>query len=77
MLTVGQRVRSEIQYVLDDKSNDSKGVKRSIFYELRDSPSLPPSEKTLQRLEHEGTLLVMAGTFHRGLASIATIDPRS
>lgn len=39
-----------------------KENKRSIFYEIRDNPALPPSEKGLTRLEHEGTLLVMAGT---------------
>lgn len=48
--------------MLDDKSNDSNGGKYSIFYELRDNPLLPPSEKPLLRLEHEDTLLVMAGT---------------
>jgi len=40
----------------------TKETKRSIFCELRDNPSLPPSEKGLTRLEQEGTLLVMAGT---------------
>ena len=47
--------------MLDDKENIRKGEKRSIFYELRDNPKLPPSEKSLLRLEQEGTLLVMAG----------------
>ncbi|MCJ1267841.1 hypothetical protein MMC22_007727 [Lobaria immixta] len=56
------KIRSEIQRVLDDKSNDSNGGKYSIFYELCDNPSLSPSGKTLLRLEHESTLLVMAGT---------------
>ena len=47
--------------MLDDKDNIKKGDKRSIFYELRDSPTLPPPEKSLLRLEHEGTLVVIAG----------------
>lgn len=38
-----------------------KHGKRSIFTELRDNPTLPSSEKSSLRLEHEGTLLVMAG----------------
>lgn len=33
-----------------------------MFYDLKDSPTLPPHEKTLSRLEDEATLLVMAGT---------------
>ncbi|KAK3323729.1 cytochrome P450 [Cercophora scortea] len=35
---------------------------QSVFTSLRDSPSLPASEKSPQRLEDEATLLVMAGT---------------
>lgn len=45
-----------------DHDLSTKETKRSIFRELRDNPSLPPSEKSLTRLEQEGTLLVMAGT---------------
>ena len=56
-----QAIRNEIQEVLDDDSSEKKD-KRSIFYELRDNATLPPSEKSLTRLEQEGTLLVMAGT---------------
>ena len=37
---------------------------RSIFYELRDNPALPASEKSTSRLQQEGTLLVMAGIFN-------------
>ncbi|KAL8791162.1 MAG: hypothetical protein Q9195_006001 [Heterodermia aff. obscurata] len=54
-------IRNEVQEVLDDDSSEKKN-KRSIFYELRDNATLPPSEKSLARLEQEGTLLVMAGT---------------
>ena len=42
-----------------------------IFYELRDNPTLPTSEKSLLRLEHEGTLLVMAGMLDPLLHSYA------
>ncbi|KAK5130696.1 hypothetical protein LTR08_001726 [Meristemomyces frigidus] len=50
-----------IEAILADKTNDNKGG-HSIFYELRDSPILPPLEKTASRLQDEATLLVMAGT---------------
>ena len=45
-----------------DHNRAFKMNKRSIFHELRDNAALPPSEKSLTRLEQEGTLLVMAGT---------------
>lgn len=57
-----QAIRAEIQQVLDHDPSTEKENKRSIFCELRDNPSLPHSEKSLTRLEQEGTLLVMAGT---------------
>ncbi|KAK1836967.1 cytochrome P450 CYP542B3 [Podospora conica] len=34
----------------------------TIFHALLDSPLLPPGEKTLRRLAHEGQVLVQAGT---------------
>ena len=47
------------------KKNDEGGQEvRSSFYELRDSPTLSDEEKTVQRLEDEATLLVMAGSMH-------------
>jgi len=58
---ISQDVHRDIQKVIDDKDNALRGSNRSIFYELRDNQELPPSEKTIERLEHEGTLLVMAG----------------
>lgn len=62
LLTKDQRIRTEIEEVLKDKDNENIGAHRSIFHELRDSATLPPQEKNLLRLEHEATLLVMAGT---------------
>ena len=50
--------------MLEDKDNTKKGGKRSIFYELRDNPTLPRSEKSALRLEQEATLLVMAGMLY-------------
>ena len=47
--------------MLEDKSSVEKDRKRSIFYELRDNSTLPPSEKSVKRFEDEATLLVMAG----------------
>lgn len=51
----------QIAAILADQTNDNKG-ERSVFYELRDTPILPPEEKTASRLQDEATLLVMAGT---------------
>jgi cytochrome P450 len=56
-------IRQEVNTIL----NMPTGVKgnegqQSVFYELKDNPSLPESEKSAQRLEDEATLLVMAGT---------------
>ncbi|KAA6408542.1 MAG: cytochrome P450 [Lasallia pustulata] len=62
MVAFSDNIRSEIQQALSDKDRVNDGEKRSIFYELRDNPTLPQSEKELSRLEQEGTLLVMAGT---------------
>lgn len=36
--------------------------KESVHSSVLDSPSLPPEEKSLLRLEQEGALLVLAGT---------------
>ena len=47
--------------MLDDDISPQEN-KCSIFRELRDNTNLPPSKKSLTRLEQEGTLLVMAGT---------------
>lgn len=57
-------IRKEIQSVINQKADGhvGDGDAKSIFYELRDSPVLPESEKSPQRLEDEATLLVMAGT---------------
>ncbi|TVY35578.1 Cytochrome P450 monooxygenase, partial [Lachnellula occidentalis] len=55
------QIRGEIQQILEKKDTDIHEVPHSIFYELRDSPALPATEKTVQRLEDEATLLVMAG----------------
>ena len=57
-----KRISQDIERVLQDSSGMKESEERSIFYDLRDNPNLPPSEKSPLRLEHEGTLLVMAGT---------------
>jgi hypothetical protein len=59
-----KRISQDIERVLQDSSGERE--ERSIFYDLRDNPNLPPSEKSPLRLEHEGTLLVMAGIEHIG-----------
>ncbi|TVY18468.1 Cytochrome P450 monooxygenase TRI4, partial [Lachnellula arida] len=60
MLKFRRIIRQEVQQILDSK--DGGENRHSVFVELRDSPTLPASEKTVQRLEDEATLLVMAGT---------------
>ena len=60
MVKFSKKIRGEIQQVLDGKTEAYE--KRSIFCELRDNPELPQFEKSLLRLEQEGTLLVLAGT---------------
>ncbi|KAK5730515.1 hypothetical protein LTR15_000452 [Elasticomyces elasticus] len=61
LLAFRARIRLDIEAVLSDKSNDTKGNRRSLFHDLRDS-SLPLHEKSVDRLQDEATLLVMAGT---------------
>lgn len=55
------KIRQNILEVIGDKDNARKTQARSIFYDLRDDKSLPEVEKTVSRLEDEGTLIVMAG----------------
>lgn len=55
------KIGKDIEDIMADKKNDSKDG-RSLFYELRDTPILPPEEKTVKRLQDEATLLIMAGT---------------
>lgn len=62
MIQFRMRIRNEVERVLSQKSNMGTSSQRSIFQELRDSPTLPKSEKSVKRLEDEATLLVMAGT---------------
>ncbi|KAL9091072.1 MAG: hypothetical protein Q9165_004999 [Trypethelium subeluteriae] len=62
MKAFARKIQTEISKVLDDKEENSPNKKRSIFYELRDNPSLLKSEKSEKRLEDDATLLVMAGT---------------
>lgn len=74
LLKQRQRIRGEIQKVLDDKKNIKTGNKRSIFYELRDNAALPPAEKGLLRLEHEAVLIVMAGMSNSNWFSWAKVN---
>ena len=64
-LTLFKKISEDIEQVLHDRDDAYRGGERSIFYELRDSPRLPSVEKSSLRLEHEGTLLVMAGIERR------------
>ncbi|KAF4624479.1 hypothetical protein G7Y89_g13693 [Cudoniella acicularis] len=62
MMHLRMKIRQEVQQILDSKDKQGSVNPHSIFYELRDSPTLPASEKTAQRLEDEAMLLIMAGT---------------
>lgn len=44
--------------------NSGQEDRKTIFYELRDTPLLPPEEKSLDRLMDEGLLLVAVGMSH-------------
>jgi len=69
MLALFDRVRAELVGIM---TAESSGVvsgkplgptgKESVYDSVLDSPILPPPEKSLQRLEQEGALLVLAGT---------------
>jgi cytochrome P450 len=61
MIKFRAKVGQDIAAILADPQDKEKQA-HSVFYELRDSPSLPPKEKTLSRLQDEAMLLVMAGT---------------
>ncbi|KAK1754209.1 Trichodiene oxygenase [Echria macrotheca] len=68
MIAFRRNIRAQIDRILASSSSSSSSdttttTPSSIFTHLRDSPSLPPSEKSAQRLEDEATLLVMAGTY--------------
>ena len=54
-----QDVRKQVEKVLVRKRDPQK-MHKTIFEELRDS-SLPPQEKTIERLMDEGFILVGAG----------------
>lgn len=64
-----QRVRAELIGIMKSKSLGGASVKslgptgkESVYDGVLDSPVLPPPEKSLLRLEQEGSLLVLAGT---------------
>ena len=56
-----KKIRHHVLEVLNHKDDARKTQARSIVYDLRDDESLPAAEKTVSRLEDEGTLIVMAG----------------
>ncbi|MCJ1479035.1 hypothetical protein MMC13_007719 [Lambiella insularis] len=60
MLEFSTRIRSEIQQIFKDPTSNPS--RHSIFHTLHEDSSLSTSEKSLVRLQHEATLLVMAGT---------------
>ncbi|KAI1864039.1 uncharacterized protein JN550_009059 [Neoarthrinium moseri] len=61
MITFREGIRTQIERILGRKPSPDETT--SIFTHLRDSPHLPPSEKSAQRLEDEATLMTMAGTY--------------
>ncbi|KAL4792785.1 cytochrome P450 [Aspergillus venezuelensis] len=66
LLGLFNRVRVGLKSIMSTKvsgniSNTSTG-KESVYDSVLDNPSLPDSQKTLDRLEEDGALLVLAGT---------------
>ena len=59
LLTSQLRIRQEIQDSLDDE--DSTKSRAVIVRALRD-PSIPPEEKSIERLVDEGMTIIFAGT---------------
>jgi cytochrome P450 len=64
-----QTARAELMEVINANASGissdmplNPAGKESVFRAILDNPSLPPSEKSVQRLEQEGALLVLAGT---------------
>ena len=57
-----QNLKIQIQAVLDGRGDDKSADNPSIFHELLDS-SLPPAEKSFQRLVDEGEIVVTAGAY--------------
>lgn len=64
---LAMRVRGNVDDVLRDEKTRKEDIEnstqhRSIFYTLRDEPTLPDSEKAPLRLQREGWFLVVAGS---------------
>lgn len=68
MVIFRRAISTQIGSILARKSAPDETP--SIFTHLRDSPDLPTSEKSSQRLEDEATLMVMAGTYSPMLSLI-------
>jgi hypothetical protein len=47
--------------VFADSENKLRNQLNSVFYDLKDNLDLPENERTIGRLEDEGSLLIMAG----------------
>ncbi|CAG8956484.1 hypothetical protein HYFRA_00003870 [Hymenoscyphus fraxineus] len=69
MMDLFDRVRAELLEIIKNKASSTPGQKsagptgkESVYDSVLDNPNLPPSEKSLLRLEQEGALLVLAGT---------------
>lgn len=59
MIRFRASIGKDIEAIIAEKGEKPD---HSVFYELRDNPTLPPEEKTIDRLQDEATLLIMAGT---------------
>ncbi|KAF2649416.1 cytochrome P450 [Lophiostoma macrostomum CBS 122681] len=55
-------IRHDLEEIFADSENTLKGPVNSVFYGLKDNSDLPDDERTIDRLEEEGSLLIMAGT---------------
>lgn len=66
MIKFRKDIRTQIDQILVRTGEEIP----SIFTHLRDSPALPTTEKSAQRLEDEATLMTMAGTYSPMLSLI-------
>lgn len=60
-MELAEIVRAKSSGIASDKALGSR-YKASVLDSLLDNRTLPPQERTMQRLEQEGALLVLAGT---------------
>ena len=62
LILMAQRIRAQIQRLLDKSTSASEIAPMTIFQDLLESNALPSDEKGLDRLTDEGAILLAAGS---------------